>query len=213
MRIGTWNLEGRWSPQHRELLVSEACDVWLLTEVPIDIAFPAMQIHHTAELMDPRKSWAAIASSSPVVVEPDPHRATASAAIAGVRFMSSVLPWRTCGQSWPGSNLAEKQKATLDTLRPQIASATVWGGDWNQALGGSENVGTLEGRRTIVAMLNAARLTAPTGALGSASPGHRTIDHIAVPLGWDVSRAYRIEAKENGKRISDHDAYVVEVSR
>ena len=193
--------------------MQEACDVWLLTEVPIDISLTAMQIHHTAELMDSRKSWAAVASSSPVAVEPDPHRATASATIAGVRFMSSVLPWRTCGQSWPGMNLADKQQATIDALRPQITSTTVWGGDWNQALEGSEYVGTLEGRRTLVAMLTAARLTVPTGSLGSASPGHRAIDHIAVPAGWDVSGAYRITASGKGKRISDHDAYVVEVHR
>jgi hypothetical protein len=33
MRIGTWNLQGRWDLRHLELLSAHDCDVWLLTEV------------------------------------------------------------------------------------------------------------------------------------------------------------------------------------
>ena len=33
MRIGTWNLAGRWSAHHAGLLLAADCDVWLLTEV------------------------------------------------------------------------------------------------------------------------------------------------------------------------------------
>ncbi|MFZ0530145.1 MAG: hypothetical protein WAL91_06375 [Propionicimonas sp.] len=36
MRIGTWNLEGRWNPNQVELLLAQDCDVWLLTEVHED---------------------------------------------------------------------------------------------------------------------------------------------------------------------------------
>lgn len=32
MRIGTWNLAGRWSPDHRDHLLGADCDVWLPTE-------------------------------------------------------------------------------------------------------------------------------------------------------------------------------------
>jgi len=38
-----------------------------------------------------------------------------------------------------------------------------------------------------------------------------SIDHIAVPTGWNVKSAERIVAESEGKRLSDHDAYVVEV--
>lgn len=33
MRIATWNLAGRWSPQHEALMLEVTADVWLLTEV------------------------------------------------------------------------------------------------------------------------------------------------------------------------------------
>src|SRR4051812_27579468 len=33
MRIGTWNLAGRWTPEHERFLLAADCDVWLLTEV------------------------------------------------------------------------------------------------------------------------------------------------------------------------------------
>jgi hypothetical protein len=33
MWTGTWNLAGRWSPRHRDVLAAADCDVWLLTEV------------------------------------------------------------------------------------------------------------------------------------------------------------------------------------
>lgn len=32
MRIGTWNLEGRWTPDHAAVMADLKCDVWLLTE-------------------------------------------------------------------------------------------------------------------------------------------------------------------------------------
>lgn len=211
MRIGTWNLEGRWSSAHRDLLQQQSCDVWLLTEVPKDLSLGAAQIHHTTERMGPRKYWAAVVSARPLTPEPNPHRATASASIDGVRFMSSVLPWRTCGESWPGQTLAEKQQAALDALHPQINSTTVWGGDWNQALEGPEYVGSSHGRAALAAIMTGAKLCAPTASLASASPGHRSIDHIAIPVGWDVAGANRIAAG-GSQRLSDHDAYVVEIA-
>ena len=30
VRIGTWNLEGRWSRDHLDLFIQQDCDVWLL---------------------------------------------------------------------------------------------------------------------------------------------------------------------------------------
>lgn len=213
VRIGTWNLEGKWSPEHLALLDREACDVWLLTEVHIDAAVPGMQIHRTAELMGPRKTWAAIFSATDTDPQPDPHRATALAHIGGLRLMSSVLPWGSCGPSWPGSRLAEKQRSTLETLRAHIDETTIWGGDWNQALEGSEYVGSLDGRDQILELIHAARLSVPTRSLASASPGHRSIDHIAIPMSWDVDGAYRVPAEMDGYRLSDHDAYVISVDR
>jgi hypothetical protein len=33
MRVGTWNLAGRWTDGHRQVILDQGCDVWLLTEV------------------------------------------------------------------------------------------------------------------------------------------------------------------------------------
>ena len=43
MRIGTWNLGGRWGDQHRAFLRRRDCDVWLLTEVRTDVQLHGYQ--------------------------------------------------------------------------------------------------------------------------------------------------------------------------
>jgi hypothetical protein len=48
----------------------------------------------------------------------------------------------------------------------------------------------------------------PTAELG-AHRGELSIDHIAVPKEWVVVSADQIPAESAGKRLSDHDAYVV----
>jgi endonuclease/exonuclease/phosphatase family metal-dependent hydrolase len=187
------------------------CDVWLLTEVHLQVAIPGMKGHRTNALMSPPKAWAAIFSKGDATIDPDPHRATAVARIDGFRFMSSVLPWRSCGPSWEGKTLAEKLSATLAVLEKYVDETTVWGGDWNQALEGPEYVGSLDGRRQIVELTQKAALSVPTRTLASASRGHRAIDHVAVPMEWDVTAACRIAAEASGRRLSDHDAYVISV--
>jgi hypothetical protein len=131
----------------------------------------------------------------------------------GVRLMSSVLPWRSCGASWGRATLAEKMSATLSSLREHIDKTTIWGGDWNQALEGRDYVGSSGGREEILKLVNDSQLSVPTSTLASASRGHRSIDHIAVPISWDVTGAHRLGAAVAGQRLSDHDAYVVSVDR
>ena len=204
-------MAGKWSDDHRAFLEHEGCDVWLLTEVPLEAEISGMTPYRTVATMQPHKAWAAVFSRVPPTEGTDPHRATASALVGEVRFVSSVLPWRSCGASWPGASLAEKQALTLAELEPLINQATVWGGDWNQALEGRDYVGTGAGRAAITELLDASQLSVPTKSLGSATPGHRSIDHIAVPMAWDVLDAGRISANVQGRRLSDHDAYVVSI--
>ena len=100
MRIGTWNLAGKWSSEHLALLSRENCDAWLLTEVHAETCIPGMHAHHTSELMGPGKTWAAVFSNADgAAPQPEPHRATALVHVDGYRLMSSVLPWRSCGSS------------------------------------------------------------------------------------------------------------------
>ena len=204
-------MAGKWSDEHRAFLEHEQCDVWLLTEVHREAEISDMTSYRTVATMQPQKAWAAVFSCVPPSEGRDPHRATASALVGDVRFVSSVLPWRTCGASWPGASLAEKQALTLAQLQPVIDEATVWGGDWNQALEGRDYVGTGAGRAAITELLEACRLSLPTKSLGSATTGHGSIDHIAVPMAWDVLGAGRISADVQGRRLSDHDAYVVSI--
>jgi hypothetical protein len=116
---------------------------------------------------------------------------------------------RGVGRSHPG----QKMRVTLTSLREHIDETTIWGGDWNQALEGRDYVGSLDGRKEILRLVNDSQFSVPTSALGSASTGHRSIDHIAVPMAWDVVGAHRLEAAVEGGRISDHDAYVVTIAQ
>jgi hypothetical protein len=50
----------------------------------------------------------------------------------------------------------------------------------------------------------------PTSVLG-AHRGYRSINHIALPDDWKVMRVERHAARDDGRRLSDHDAYIVEV--
>jgi hypothetical protein len=162
-------------------------------------------------LLGPIEELAGILSTDEVVPEPDPHPATATARIGGLRYMSSVLPWRSCGPSWEGGSLADKLRATLTVLGPFLDPETVWGGDGNQALEGPEYVGSFDGRTLVHELAQASKLCVPTSVLASASKGHRAIDHIAVPLDWDIDAAYRVVAHAGIRRLSDHDAYEVSV--
>jgi endonuclease/exonuclease/phosphatase family metal-dependent hydrolase len=109
--------------------------------------------------------------------------------------------------------LAEKQRAALDALRMHLDETTIWGGDWNQALEGNEYVGSLDGRSQITELIETAYLSVPTRSLGSATSGQRSIDHIAVPMDWDVDGAHRVSAETDGYRLSDHDVYVISIDR
>lgn len=211
MRIGTWNLEGRWTTAHADLLASLGCDVLLLTEVRHDVALPGTVLHRSEGEMAPGRSWAAVAAPSPVPV-PDPHGATAAAVVDGVLCCASVLPWRACGAEapWVGRDTAERTAeavAAVEQIGPRI-----WGGDWNHALIGPEAAGSLGGRAAITAAVERLGLVVPTAAEPHVVEGLRTIDHVAVPAPAEVVGVEHHRAARDGRRLSDHDAYVVEVA-
>ena len=213
MRIGTWNLAGRWSDGHLALMLEADCDVWLLTEVKERTSLPGYALHLTHERMAPRRRWAGIASRLPMASCPDPHPASAMAQIGATTYVSSVLPWRSCGSRapWVGARHAEKTLHTVDDLllRLRAAESLVWGGDWNHALSGKEYAGSQGGRLEILRALDELGMTTPTADLPHPIEGLLGIDHIAVPKGTQAV-ASRIVATHDGKRLSDHDAYVVE---
>jgi hypothetical protein len=163
--------------------------------------------------MAARRRWAAILSRQQLTSLPDPHPASALARVGDLQFCSSILPWRSCGSQfpWEGTRHAEKTKNALDKLRIALPSGRlVWGGDWNHALEGEDWSGTLAGRRCLLGTVTELKLQVPTTNLPHRLPCLFSIDHIAIDQAVTVVSAERIDASDGGKRLSDHDAYVVE---
>lgn len=213
VRIGTWNLQGRWDERHLAHIVAMRCDVLLLTELPERVDVPGMGLHTTSAPMAPRRRWAGVASRQPQRALADPHGATAMVEIDGLRVCSSVLPWRSCGSRdpWRGSTTAEKTAHAVGDIG--AAAPTVWGGDWNHAMSGREWSGSQHGRLSIQEALDGLGLQVPTASAPHQIDGLLSIDHIAVPAAWKVLVDEHHPATFCGARISDHDAYVIEVDR
>lgn len=210
MRIGTWNLAGRWTHDHQRLFEALDCDVLLLTEVSDRVSLPSYVGHVTHLLMAPRRHWSGVWSRRGIKPLPDPHGATAMAEIMDMRVCSSILPWRSCGtrEPWVGANTYERTAEAVDAV--EKAAPVIWGGDWNHALRGREYSGSKAGRDHIAAAAERMGLGAPTADAPHQIDGLFSIDHIAVPASWQTRVEHHTALREDG-RLSDHDAYVVEV--
>ena len=217
MRIGPFNLAGRWSPQHHDFLVALDCDVWLLTEVSERTRLDGFDLHLGEGLMAPSRRWAAVAATGSISPLADPHPASAMIERDGIRFCSSILPWRGCGsrEPWGAGTHSEKTREALRVLETTLpTTGLVWGGDWNHALTGSETAGSKAGRDALLATIAKLNLEVPTSKEPHRIDGITSIDHVAVPN--DVATgAERVVAEAAVRRLSDHDAYVVtaEVAR
>lgn len=214
MKIGTWNLQGRWRSGQAAFILEQDCDVLLLTEVSEFFRLEGYCQHATAGRMARRRHWAAVLSRRPLVGLPDPHPTSAMASIGDLTFCSSVLPWRSCGKlpPWVGAKHAEKTKAALDTLLLALPSdRLVWGGDFNQSLMGKDWSGSKGGCRHIRAMLDQLALQVPTEALPHRIAGVMSIDHIAVARGLQATAVRRVVAAVGDRRLSDHDANTLEI--
>jgi Endonuclease/Exonuclease/phosphatase family len=221
MRIGTWNLDARWSEAHQVLLAPEHCDVWLLTEVSPearDANAPLAEYYcHLSEgIMAPGQHYAAVLSRLPLIPLLGTHEASSAAVVDGVAYCATILPWAGCTQHpaspWVGASLQEMASPAIDQLTALLPRAnTVWAGDWNQNLaGGWQNVGSGAMRTLIESAVTLLGLRVATAALPHQSGASQfTIDHIAVPSQWKVRSAVSVMAVG----LSDHDAYVIEAER
>lgn len=219
MRIGTWNLDARWSEAHQALLAREHCDVWLLTEVNpkalhANRTMAGYQCHLSVGVMARGQHWAAVLSLMPLAPIPDPHEASAAALVNGVTFCTTILPWSGCAAPpptpWVGTTLEDMARPAIDQIKKVLPeSNTVWGGDWNQNLiGGWQNVGSARMRGLVEAAVSSLGLLVPTAGLPhQMGAGRYTIDHIGVPRQWYFHSAARVSAVG----LSDHDAYIIEV--
>jgi hypothetical protein len=215
MRIGTWNLEGRWSAGHATFMQQCACDIWLLSIV--QDAF-ALESGETAR-SEPRGegddvSWSAVWSAAGLeAIEPS-HPAVACARVGELLVCSSVLPWRNAApfSDDDGDTVASITRAAIGGVRDALAGGgdVIWGGGWNHGLFEQENVGTLLGRRGIRELVAELTLQTPTARLPNSIAGMFSTDHIAVPERWEVEDASRVIAQLGGRRLTDSDAYVIE---
>jgi hypothetical protein len=215
MRIGTWNLDGRLSANHRQFLEKEECDIWLLTEVPNGLVLEGGELFLSAP-MTKAKVWAAVWCKGGAAPLLSPHPAAATARRDGVLLCSCILPWRAARAWWPAEDtgdVAAMTGAALARLRTGLLAApgsVVWGGDWNHALHEREYAGTHNGRGLIGKLVTELGLKVPTEHLVHAKPGLLSIDHVAIPIAWDFTACRRVVAAVAGKRLSDHDAYIVD---
>ncbi len=214
MRIGTWNLAGRWAPEHLRLLLDLDCDVLLLTEASERVDLPGYALHLGQSRMAARRRWAGVASRSAISPLSDPHPASAMAIVGDWTFCSSILPWRSAGERefWQGARHAEWTASCLGTLVPALPTdGLIWGGDWNHALHGREWAGSMGGRTALLTALEKLNLHVPTASLAHRIDGLLSIDHVAIPTTVSASGAFRVEASLGDRRLSDHDAYVVQI--
>jgi hypothetical protein len=224
MRIGTWNLKSNGRIEDKKkFLLAQNCDVWLLTEVCEELfedsgrRLAHFNAHWSSGNISEGNKYAAVLSAHELEpVEEDMHFASAAATIGGITYCSSVLPWLKAHidcEGWIGKNHAERTQFAIESLLKNLPKENlVWGGDWNHSLVGSESSGSDDGRRHICNALREFGLRVPTEELPYQKDKDKdkgySIDHIAVPNSWSVKSKSRIDATG----LSDHDAYVVEVS-
>lgn len=218
VRVGTWNLDGRWDARCEAALARLSGDVWLLTELPDDAALPGFRVYPSAAPLVAGRHWSAVlvreTARAVARWDGDLHPASAAAVVGGVVYCSSVLPWRSCGRDhpWEGATTAEKTAAVTQRLAGSLPrGATVWGGDWNHALLGPERAGSLEGREHIRDAVDKLDLRVVTADTPHRHPELHSIDHVAVPVTASVRTVRRVEMKAARRHLTDHDAYVVDV--
>jgi hypothetical protein len=211
MKIGTWNMEGRGGADQTKFLLDQECDVLLLTEVKQGWSLSGYYLTSGNADMSPRKRWAAVASKKPQLPRESGHVASAAAVVGGTTYVSSILPWAGSGGNdpWQGKDHPARVAKTLEALDPFLHDQPelVWGGDWNHSLSGPERAGSKDGRAALLSLVEKLGLDVPTADLPHPLAGLVSIDHVALRGGSEEAR--RVVASKGGKRLSDHDLYVV----
>ena len=116
---------------------------------------------------------------------------------------------RSRGSINPAASEHERPITASQLRFPQ--RIVIWAGDFNQSLSGPNLTGSTLGRRQLRAGLARLNLTAWNGGAPHAKAGMSAIDLICGP---ELSRAPRMElipTHDEGRRLSDHVGYVVEL--
>lgn len=213
MRIGTWNLEGRWSADHADALAEADCDIWLLTEAPSRTTLDGFEQHLSAALTPGSLHWSGLLSRLSLERLPDPHPTAVAARVDGVMVCASVLPWPFADPDlpWEGESQLEQVGTTVaavqDVLKGEVA---VWGGGWNQPLHGNIVGFSRTVQTAILTAVDALGLQVPTASLTARhGRGQSSIDHVAVPASWVLAEAGKLDLPDG---FCDHDAYWVDAA-
>jgi len=212
MRIATWNMAASDGVASREFLSSLECAVLLLTEVPRELELANYALTFSQGDMAQGQAFAAVATRDQPTSRVHPHRASVCAQVGGAMYLASVLPWRSAkvADGFPGGNQGERTREAVETLTDDWPPGpVVWGGDWNHELSGRLGAGSTAGRAAILKAVRGRNLQVPTSVLGAAA-GDGSVNHVALPADWTVMSVTRYVAESVGKRLSDHDAYVVD---
>jgi endonuclease/exonuclease/phosphatase family metal-dependent hydrolase len=240
--IGTWNLEAyasrlsaRGEQQTRALSQHDA-DLWFLTELHADWAIDGHSIHFAAPRPEAPETHRKAAISTAWPMTPIPRRGNpVEGRLSMARILEpstdetilavcSVLPWRGATPRWRDLldrdvTFADVFVHVLDYVVNRIheerrdGEAVIWGGDFNQALAGRDYVGSNAGRAALASAFEDLKLQVPTMFLPAHIEAHPAIDHIAVPVTWELQGAPQVHRPFHGPRpLSDHALYVVEAA-
>ncbi|MCW2529844.1 MAG: hypothetical protein JWM76_4704 [Pseudonocardiales bacterium] len=194
VRIGTWNLDGRWTREHLAVLVEADCDIWLLTEIADAVVISGYTTHGCAERMSRGQRYAGVLTRLPMKPSPHPHPASAAVQINGFTFCSSVLPWSAKDNPlvWGEGNQGVRTRRTVNTLAATLVpSRSVWGGDFNHALVGPARwAGSRHGRSAILEFIDTleSRFPQPISPIGCPAFSRSTTSALPKP-GQSIRRS------------------------
>jgi endonuclease/exonuclease/phosphatase family metal-dependent hydrolase len=96
--------------------------------------------------------------------------------------------------------------------RDQPGALIIWAGDFNQSLEAPNRTGTTAGRALLEQALERLSFTAWNRSASHALPELCAIDLICGPRDLKVTNIERIDPTIDGRRVSDHAGYVVELA-
>jgi hypothetical protein len=151
--------------------------------------------------------------------------ATITTSLGTALVVGSVLPWRAAPRhapalALPGESSAEMFARVLDLHVSAIEQAKVahpeafvlWAGDFNQSLDGPNLTGTKSGRDLVEQALDRLGLVAWNRGSPHALAGMCAIDLFCGPASLEVGPIEVIAPVVNGRRLSDHAGYVIDLS-
>lgn len=236
MRVATWNLAGRKNPAVISAQIDEMerwqADIYVITEPTKGLVIGGLPKVESG-LRSPggiAERWVSIhGPQARDVPLPCPLSRMAAAAEVTVNGRSvvvygSVLPWGSAHKterdaSMPGDTYASMFRRLLREQAHDVAvlqayhpsSTVIWAGDFNQTLAGAYVVGAKANRQALSSELDRLGLAAWNAEAPHLKDGACTIDLICGPAQLEAMCHEPYRPRLNGKALSDHAGYVVEV--